>query len=58
MCSAAEIIASAKRKEELQKMHLAIFPIFLLCTVRMLGTGTRGARQKGMTRRSAPASEQ
>ncbi|MBV2149655.1 hypothetical protein KRZ98_15390 [Sphingobium sp. AS12] len=57
MCSAADFIASAKRKEELQKMHLAILEIFLLSAVRMLGTGWLCDRQKEMMRRSAPASD-
>jgi hypothetical protein len=57
MCGAGEIIASAKRKEELQKMHLAILRFFLLSAVRMLGTGWHCDRQKDMMRRSAPASD-
>ncbi|MES2174766.1 MAG: hypothetical protein V4523_12565 [Pseudomonadota bacterium] len=36
MCGAAHFIASAKRNAELQKMHLAILPVFLLCVERML----------------------
>ncbi|MBJ7376173.1 MULTISPECIES: hypothetical protein [Sphingobium] len=36
MCGATHFIASAKRNAELQKMHLAILPIFLLSAERML----------------------
>lgn len=57
MCTAADFIASAKRKGELQKMHLAILEIFLLSVDRMLETGCRCDRQKDMMRRSAPASD-
>jgi hypothetical protein len=55
MCSAGCIFASAKRIEELQFLHLANCPFFLLSGIRMLEAGLRAVPEEAMMRRSGPA---